>query len=71
MVACAINSAEGQLQSGMRSGCNGEYTCWRGSFRIDSLAAEVELSSTGGGFVVGTESSKFFQIGHDCFHPSS
>lgn len=35
MVACGINSAEGQLQSGMRSGCNGEYTCRRGSFRID------------------------------------
>jgi len=35
MVACGINSAEGQLQSGMRSSCNGEYTCRRGSFRID------------------------------------
>jgi hypothetical protein len=35
VLACGINSAEGQLQSGMRSGCNGEYTCRRESFRID------------------------------------
>jgi len=35
MVTCGINSTKGQLQSGMRSGCNGEYTCRRGCFRID------------------------------------
>jgi hypothetical protein len=36
-----------------------------------SRAAEVELSSTGGISVVGTEWSKVFQIGHDCYLPSS
>jgi len=35
MVACGTNSAEGQLQSGMRSGCHGEYMYRRGCFRID------------------------------------